>query len=556
MKKLKDFNISTKLGSILVLFIVIAFVNYLSVNYFKQKQKSDAAVVDAAGRNRMLSQRIAFFVECIAKGDISVKNDLRKAIDLHSTSLQALKLGGISPGIANDEVLPPTIPNIMPSLLEVEKFWQDYKSKAILFLKEPLYIDSLQVVETRDTTGLIIKEKVLIKVKNPILISALNFIENNAALMLQKNNYLVKRYVAENSDKQAILNKTLLMLLGINILLIGLGFYIIKRFIVEPLKLIGEVSYKLAKGDLTQKVDYMNQDEIGRAINYMNEMIRNLDAAATFAEAIGQHRFDIDYKTAGDNDRLGKTLIDMHNQLSNVAKENEKRNWTVEGLAKFSNLLHKNKKIENLGEDIIINLVRYLKANQGALFILNEDNCHNEKECHLELLACYAWDRTKFLEKKLKLDQGLIGQCWQERNTIFLTEIPENFINISSGLGDARPNCILIVPLKNNQECCGVIEIASFKVFDDFKIDFVEKLAENIGTILSNLKINERTKFLLRQSQQQAEELKAQEEELRQNHEELQSTQEEMKRQKNDLEQELGVYKERLATLKLTPKCN
>ena len=118
---------------------------------------------------------------------------------------------------------------------------------------------------------------------------------------------------------------------------------------------------------------------------------------------------------------------------------------------------------------------------------------------------------------------------------MYITDVPEDFVNITSGLGGATPNAFLIVPLTVNDETFGVIEIASFNLFEQYHIDFVNKLAESIASTLSNAKTNERTKVLLEQSQQQTEEMRAQEEEMRQNMEEMQATQEEMERKEAEM---------------------
>jgi GAF domain-containing protein len=115
-----------------------------------------------------------------------------------------------------------------------------------------------------------------------------------------------------------------------------------------------------------------------------------------------------------------------------------------------------------------------------------------------------------------------------------MTSIPQNYIRITSGLGDAPPSSLLIVPLLVNQHVMGVIEIASFNVFATHEIDFVKKLAESIGATIASVRVNERTRGLLEASQYQAEELKAAEEEMRQNMEELAATQEEMHRKEKE----------------------
>jgi PAS domain-containing protein len=122
-----------------------------------------------------------------------------------------------------------------------------------------------------------------------------------------------------------------------------------------------------------------------------------------------------------------------------------------------------------------------------------------------------------------------------EKKTIYLTEIPSDYLFITSGLGSANPRSLLIVPMMINEEVQGIIEIASFNVYKPYEIEFVEKLAQSVAAIVSNIRTEENTRYLLGQSQQQTEQMQAQEEEMRQNMEELQATQEEMARKEKEL---------------------
>jgi GAF domain-containing protein len=232
---------------------------------------------------------------------------------------------------------------------------------------------------------------------------------------------------------------------------------------------------------------------------------------------------------------LGNALIDMRNNLQKVAEEDKIRNWTTEGLARFGETLRKNNdNITRLADEIIANLVKYLGANQGGLFIIHEERDGTK---YLNLAACYAWNKKKYLEQKIHEGEGLTGQAWLEKDTVFLTEVPDNYVNITSGLGEANPSSIVIIPLKVNEEVFGVVELASFHIFKEYEIDFVEKIAESIASTISSVKINERTQELLQESTQMTEQLRSQEEEMRQNMEELQATQEEMQRAQKDRDQ-------------------
>ncbi len=146
----------------------------------------------------------------------------------------------------------------------------------------------------------------------------------------------------------------------------------------------------------------------------------------------------------------------------------------------------------------------------------------------MELISAYAYDRQKFLTKEIKKGDGLVGQSWFENKYIYMTKVPQNYVNIQSGLGGANPSSLLIMPLKENDDIYGMVEIASFNVFEDYQIEFMERLAQSIGATFKNLKTNIQTNKLLKESQDMADMMSQQEEELRQTAEEMQATAEQV----------------------------
>lgn len=255
-----------------------------------------------------------------------------------------------------------------------------------------------------------------------------------------------------------------------------------------------------------------------------------------FLKRLIEGELETEYKLQDTKDILGKSLLDLRDNLiekreieKQRRKEDENRNWVAEGLAKFGDILRKfNNGIEELSYELISNLVKYLKANQGGFYLLNEDN---PSEKYFDMTACFAYDRRKFADKRIAWAEGLVGTCALEKKTIFMTDVPDNYLRITSGLGEANPRCLLLVPMIVNDELCGVIEIASFQKLEPFQIEFVENVAENIASSITNIKISLRTSRLLKESQEQSDALVSKEEQLRQNMEELQAAQEEANRQ-------------------------
>lgn len=343
--------------------------------------------------------------------------------------------------------------------------------------------------------------------------------------------------------QEANKNFRISLLVGlIGLLIMSIVIHFIGKSITQPITTLTSLFKKMAKGNIDEsmKLQIETGDEIEEMTHALNQSIDGLNDKTKFAKAIEQGNLKFDYNRLSENDQLGQALLEMRKSLNEANKEHEerikednKRRWANEGLARFADILRQNNDdLKELGYQIIQNLVNYLEANQGGLFILSED----EDNTQFELLSAFAFDRRKYLTATIDLGEGLVGTCAIEKKTIYMTEIPEDYIKITSGLGGANPKSLLIVPLKLEEQVLGVIEMASFKEFEDYEIEFVEKVAESIASTLNSVRINIRTNELLERSQQQAEEMAAQEEEMRQNMEELQATQEESARKSAEME--------------------
>ncbi|HEY3405552.1 MAG TPA: GAF domain-containing protein [Ohtaekwangia sp.] len=344
------------------------------------------------------------------------------------------------------------------------------------------------------------------------------------------------------------------LILGIIIILIGvLSALFLRRAITKPVTFLKNVVVKLGRGELIEeKQAKFSNDEIGEMAVAMDNLVTGLKSTSLFAESIGSGNYNTEFKPLSEHDVLGNALIDMRNNLAKVAEDDKKRNWATEGQARFGEILRTNNNdLVKLADEIIGSLVKYLNANQGALYIV--DDVATEEEPTMSMKACYAWDKKKYLNHKIYKGEGLAGQAWQEGDTVYLTEVPQNYVKIVSGLGDANPTSVLIVPLKVNDQIFGVVEIASFNAFRDFEIEFVQKIAESIASTISSVKVNARTQRLLEESQEMTEQMRAQEEEMRQNMEELQATQEEMQRSQAETESTLSAIHTSLSVAEYNP---
>ena len=265
--------------------------------------------------------------------------------------------------------------------------------------------------------------------------------------------------------------------------------------------------------------------------NELTTSKKQISAALTFVKAITQGNLEVGFNSVMENsaeNELSASLVNMRDQMKKISTEEKQRNWVTEGLAKFGEILrHKSDNLKGFSELIISSLVKYLNANQGALYLINEERA---SDVFIELAACYAYGRKKHIEQRIELGEGLVGQVSLEKSTLYMTNIPNDYIKITSGLGEALPKNLLIVPLKLEDKIFGLVEIASFQLILPYEIEFVERLGVSIASTIAATRTNERTKQLLQETQSQAEEMRSQEEEMRQNLEELTATQEEMQR--------------------------
>jgi PAS domain S-box-containing protein len=282
-------------------------------------------------------------------------------------------------------------------------------------------------------------------------------------------------------------------------------------------------------------LDLRRLKEKNQFLSQLNESESRMNAMADFAKHIGEANYNYELSINTDQDILATSLLIMRDNLRQNSKKEAEQNWIAEGKENISNILRQYNKIDELANQVIQSLVTYTKLVQGAVYTYDED---------LKVLliaATFAYNRKKYSAQEYKLGHGLIGQCAYEMDFIYRTEIPDNYITITSGLlGDQKPRSLLLIPLISDEKLQGVMEFASLEnQIPNLTIRFLKELGEIIARTFFNLKINQRTEKLLHESQQMTFELQENEEELRQNAEEMRATQEELKKSNEHLEAQI-----------------
>lgn len=313
-------------------------------------------------------------------------------------------------------------------------------------------------------------------------------------------------------------------------LLIYFGFSLIIAYIIASKKPTFSSELKNKLGKLTGESNSDENYTKTTFIQAINKIERRIESISSLIDAIDNNDASYDSITINTDDQLQNSLINMKERLVQIAKEDAKTNWTREGAVKFAVIQRDNSdNINNLANEAIQELTKYTQSNLGGFYVMNQEGILS-----LEGASAQALDVTS--QKRFKIGEGLVGQCFKDALTMHIKEVPQTYAKVASGLGESLPKELLLVPMKTQDRTIGVIELASLFSIEDYQVSFVEKLAESLAISILNVKTASVTNELLKQSQEQNELLQSQEEELRRNSEEIRLTQEKVEEKLKETE--------------------
>jgi HAMP domain-containing protein len=249
--------------------------------------------------------------------------------------------------------------------------------------------------------------------------------------------------------------------------------------LTTQVRAIAEVSTAVTKGDLTRSITVEASGEVAALKDNINEMIRNLK---------------------------DQTL------------KNTEQDWLKTNLARFTRMLQGERDLTTVSNMVLSELAPLVNAQHGVFYVTDKDEDGNTV---LNLAASYAFNNRKHIAHRFKLREGLVGQCAYEKSRILLTNVPHDYVQIGSGLGEAAPLNVIVLPVLFEKEVNAVIELASFSSFSETHQSFLDQLMESIGIVLNTIAANMRTEGLLKQSQGLTAELQSQQEELKKTNDRL-----------------------------------
>jgi hypothetical protein len=285
-------------------------------------------------------------------------------------------------------------------------------------------------------------------------------------------------------DTHPALAKGLIMSLVFLVVLVVILFFL---RVYVPLSGLMSSMASLARGKVPGGRKTNRTDELGFLQEKMNELVAHLARLVNYANDLSEGREIEDVTLVSEEDQLGASMVKLRDNISKTRKEmnerhvlDEQQNWAAQGLAKFSQLVRNTEHdIETMSNEFIREVVHYLDVELGALFLLNE-----EDEPVLRLTGAYAFDRHKHVARSFRFGEGLVGRCAIEKETIEITDVPPDYIQIRSGMGEDLPAMLLLVPVLMDQQALGVIEIASFQMIPAHKIEFLRSLSNTVASVL------------------------------------------------------------------------
>jgi CheY-like chemotaxis protein/HAMP domain-containing protein len=276
-------------------------------------------------------------------------------------------------------------------------------------------------------------------------------------------------------------------------------------------KLGGQANVPGAAGTWRDLTDNVN----GLAANLTTQVRAIADVSTAVTK--GDLTRSIDVEALGEVAALSETINEMILNLKDTTQKNTEQDWLKTNLARFTRMLQGQRDMATVSQLVLSELAPLVDAQQGVFYV----NASNNGQPLMKLLGGYAFTERKNLSNEYKPGQGLVGQCILEKERILLTNVPDNYIRIGSGLGEAPPLNIIVLPVLFEGEVKAVIELASFNRFNDTHLTFLDQLTESIGIVLNTIEANSRTEDLLLQSQSLAAELQSQQDELKKKNEQL-----------------------------------
>lgn len=590
-------TMQSRLILILLIFLVLSIVGFVFTIYTLSSQMDDGMIINLAGNQRMLTQKMSKESLALSLG-IGSKESLEKTINLFDRILKGLILGD------NELGLPP-IQNtgIASQLNHVQKQWKDFQANLDVVLRNSTETTAA-ITYVNDNNMKLLKEmskavdmleknafdSKTVKLAGKQRMLTQKIVKDTLGLVLGRTSSntlketaslfdkVLKGLISSNSDLElnAVIDSAILaQLLSVQALWkdfnenvdtvlrlvpeTNKALLYIDRHNVELLKEMNKavrMYEEESKGKVTKntRIDIFVEVMVLIIIMFawftiIRPYIISLNMVVARVEEIAQGDLEKELKIDRSDEigKLANAIQRMTRMLRDVSAENEKQNWLKTGQNELNNRMRGDLDILTLAKQVITYLAKYLDVQVGALYIADKNN-------GLKLFGSYAFTKRKALSNMVKIGEGLVGQAALEKEMISVTDIPEGSVRISSATVDAAPYNIVVTPFVHQGELLGVIELGSFKEFSDRSLEFLNMVMENIAITTNSANARTTMKELLEETQTQSEELQSQSEELKASNEELVTQQEALRVINEELEEKTHFLEEQKSNIEQKSK--
>lgn len=344
-----------------------------------------------------------------------------------------------------------------------------------------------------------------------------------------------KDQIAQDFDRQ---RQMILVFFGVLILVelicIVVFIHFVSKSIIVPIAQTRSILERLSEGELPVIEKQPGKNETAVMLNALYIFTSQMRKLLDFTGNVAKNNFQVEASMFDGKGAVAHALIDMRDNLRHTYQQENERKWLAQGMAEFGNIARRHDDQNKLYDQALSFIIKYTSVNLGTLFVSDDRDKSNRT---LQRVAVYAYGRKKYINGSIRAGEGLAGQAFLEREMIIMKEVPDDYLKIESGLGEAQPSFIIVSPLIIDGESYGVLELASFKEIEKYKVNFITSISQEFASVIKTTQANERTRYLLEETKLKEEKLRTNEEAMQQTIEELHATQEASARRAEELEQ-------------------
>jgi hypothetical protein len=523
--------VTTVVIAITLVMLLFSFIGFIFIRDLSISVKENIRRYEAADRGN-----VDYLNQIELKGDLS-----RVIKDVNYTTLllmEYVQTGDVDKNLRREKVWQK---RIVPIIDTLESHLDKSSSDFIKYNFNSIYeeINKNKLYQEKTVLNLGRDSSIVNQNLYEIRRSTEKLSESFSSFLSSKPEQNILTFEASLPLKENLLSKFVIAIFIISLIILIINLMV--NNLTKPMKNLNKFVTDLKNGDFPSDMNLISEDFIILSKNLHSVRDKFIEIK-DFAKVVSQNGYEGQKSLRFDREgELGLALVEMQNTLEQITLKDKERNHINQGLAKFSEILSNyTNNLEDFGDVVLRELVKFLNANQGAFYV------GSIEEEEIKMVSCYAYEKKKYLDFKIKKGQGLVGQVWLEAKPIYLTEVPEKYVTITSGLGESTPRSILIVPLIFNDTVQGVIELASFQELEEYELGFIQKVTESISAALTSVKVNTKTQYLLQESSNLTNQMKYQENLMLSKVEELNLSQQETREREINYIREINRLKKKI----------